>query len=160
LSDDEYFAGRKCFFVVSPVRGDFLTIRAWHQAVVGGRDAILRRTSALEYLQLFNGYFHEKRIDVYAKRHGEHENVNYCIVNSFDGIDYTRFGDVLCATANYTFNEMLADYDNIDGLALVEGLAGYYFSHGESFDGLEISPENTLRFNAVKDWAAEYYDEH
>jgi hypothetical protein len=80
-------------------------------------------------------------------------------VGSFDGIDYARFGDVLCATAGQTFNEMLADYNNIDEQSLIEGLAGYYFSHGESFDGLDISPENIERFNSVRDWAVEYYDE-
>ena len=54
---------------------------------------------------------------------------------------------------------MLGDYENIDELALVEGLSGYYFSNGESFDGLYIAPENMERFNRIKDWAAEYYDE-
>jgi hypothetical protein len=54
---------------------------------------------------------------------------------------------------------MLSDYDNVDELALAEGLSGYYFSNGESFDGLQINPENTDKFNALKDWEAEYYDE-
>jgi hypothetical protein len=143
--------------VLAPARNDFLTARAWHQAVISGEDVILRRASALEYLELFNGYLHEKKIDVYAKRRGERENVNYCVVDSFDGIEYARFGDVLCASANQTFNEMLADYDNIDGLALIEGLAEYYHMHGKSFDGLAIKPENAEKFNELKDWAADYY---
>jgi hypothetical protein len=143
--------------MISHTSNEYLTNRAWHRAVVGGRDMILRRTSALEYLQLFNGYMHEKKIDVYAKEHGEYDNINYCIVDSFEDIDYVRFGDVLCASANQTFNEMLSDYDSIDGLALIEGLAEYYHTHGKSFDGLSISPENADRFNSVKDWAADYY---
>jgi len=32
-------------------------------------------------------------------------------------------------------------------------------THGQSFDGISIKPENVAKFNAVKDWAAEYYDE-
>ncbi len=52
---------------------------------------------------------------------------------------------------------MLADYDNIDEQSLVEGLSRYYFTHGMSFDGLMIKPENMSCFNAVKDWAIEYY---
>jgi hypothetical protein len=143
--------------VVSPTRNEFLTNRAWHRYVVGGQDLILRRVSALEYLQLFHGYIHEKNIDVYAKQPGDYENINYCLVNSFDGIDYARFGDVLCATPNQTFNEMLADYDNIDELALIESLSEYYFSHGESFDGLAIAPENMERWGEVKVWAAEFH---
>jgi hypothetical protein len=152
-----------CGRMVSPTSNEFLTNTDWHQSVMGGRDMILRRTSALEFLQLFPGYVREKTIDVYAKRRGGFENVNYCIVDSFDGIDYFRFGDVLCATPSQTFNEMLANYDNmeetIDEQSLIEGLARYYFSHGGSFDGLEIMPENLARFNEIKDWAMEYYNE-
>jgi len=138
---------------------EFLTMRAWHRAIVGGRDMILRRTSALEHLQLFNGYMRERKIDVYAKQRGEYENINYNVVDTFDGIDFVRFGNVLCTSPNQTFNDMFDDYDNIDELSLIEGLSGYYFSNGESFDGLYIKPENMELFNSVKDWAAEYYDE-
>ncbi|MDR2487165.1 MAG: hypothetical protein LBD12_04295 [Clostridiales Family XIII bacterium] len=149
--------------MLAPTSNEFLSNADWHRAVVGGNDMILRRTSALEFLQLFPGYVKEKEIDVYAKRRGEFENVNYHIVNSYDGIEYTRIGDVLCATPNQTFNEMLANYDNmeetIDEQSLIEGLARYYFSHLESFDGLEIKPENIGRFNEIKEWAVDYYNE-
>ena len=137
----------------------FLTVRAWHRSIVGGTDMILRHTSALEHLELFNGYMHERHIDVYAKNQGAFDNINYRIVNTFNGIDFVRIGNVFCTSANQTFNDMLADYENIDELALVEGLSGYYFSNGESFDGLVISSKNLKKFNAIKDWAIEYYDE-
>ena len=136
-----------------------LTLRAWHRDLVGGRDVILKYASALAHLQLFNGYMHEKHIDVYAKSPGEYENVRYHIVNSFDHIDFVRIGNVLCTTASQTINDMLADYHQVDTMALVEGLSGYYFAHGESFSGLDIYPENVARFNSIKDWATEYYDE-
>lgn len=140
-------------------RNEFLTARAWHRAVVGGKNMILRHTSALEHLQLFNGYMCEKLIDVYARQPGPFENINYHLVDSFDGIDAVPFGNVLCTSASQTFNDMLSDFDNIDEQSLIEGLAGYYYSHGESFDGLDINPENMERFNSIKDWAIEYYNE-
>jgi hypothetical protein len=136
---------------------DFLTNRAWHQAVVGGKDLILRRTSALEFLELFSGYLHEHDIDVYAIQPGENGNLNYCLVDSFSGIDYICFGNVLCTSANQTFNDMLNDFDDIDEQSLIEGLSRYYYSHGSSFSSLAISPENAERFNTIKDWAIEYY---
>jgi hypothetical protein len=52
---------------------------------------------------------------------------------------------------------MLEDYDNIDEQSLIEGLADYYFLHGESFCELDIKEENSARFNEIKDWAIEYY---
>ena len=136
---------------------DFLSNRAWHQAVVGGKDMILRRTSALEFHQLFGGYNHEKNIDVYAKRRGEYDNINYCLVDTFDGIDFVQFRGVLCTSISHTINEMLEDYDNIDEQSLLEGLSCYYYTHDKSFDGLFIKPENMTRFNMIKDWAIEYY---
>ena len=145
--------------MTSLTRNDFLTTRSWHRAIVGGKDMILRRTSALEFLELFNGYMREKKIDVYAKQPGEYDNISYHIVDSFDDIDYVRFGDVLCTSASQTFNDMFNDYHNVDELSLIEGLSGYYFSHGESFDGIVIKPENMERFDSIKNWAIEYYDE-
>ena len=138
---------------------DFLTARAWHRAVVGGKDMILRSTSALEFLELFAGYMREKKIDVYAKRREDYRDINYYLVDSFDGIDYIRFGDVLCTSANQTFNDMLRDCDRVDEQSLVEGLSRYYYMHDTSFDGLIIKPENMEYFNSLKDWAIEYYDE-
>ena len=137
----------------------FLTTRDWHRAIVGGKDMILRHTSALEFLQLFSGYVREKTIDVYAKQRGAYDNINYYIVDTFDQIDYISFGDVLCASANQTFNDMLGDFDNIDEQSLIEGLSKYYYANNQSFDGIHIHPRNTERFNQVMDWAINYYDE-
>ena len=145
--------------MISSTRGEFITARAWHRAVVGSKDMILRRTSALEHLQLFGGYINEKNIDVYAKRRGEYDNINYFLVDSFDGIDYVRFGDVLCTSVNQTFNDMFADFDNADEQSLIEGLGRYYYNNGGSFAGLYIKPENIELFNSRKNWAIEYYDE-
>ena len=138
---------------------EFLTIRDWHRAVVGGKNLILCHTSALEHLQLFCGYMNEKTIDVYTKGPIPFENINCHLVDTFDGIDAVRYGNVLCTSVSQTLNDMLGDFDNIDEQSLVEGLSGYYFSNGESFDGLYIKPENMERFNSIKDWAIEYYDE-
>jgi len=145
--------------MISATRNEFLTARDWHRAVIGGKDIILRRTSALEHLQLFGGYLREKMIDVYARQPVPFENVNYHLVDTFNGIDTVRFGNVLCTSVNQTLNDMLDDFDNIDEQSLVEGLSRYYYAHGKSFDGLSIKPENLEKFNSIKDWAIEYYDE-
>ena len=143
----------------SQVSNEFLTHGEWLRAVAGGKDVILRYTSALEYLQLFGGYLKETMIDVYAKEPGEHENIDYMIADSFDGIDYFQSGNVLCTTADQTVNDMLEDFENIDDQSFIEGLSCYYYTHDKSFAGLNIKPENIDQFNEIKDWAIEYYDE-
>ena len=145
--------------MTTATRNEFLTARDWHRAVVGGKDVILRHTSALEHLQLFGGYLREKTIDVYARQPGPFDNINYHVVDTFNGIDSVRFGNVLCTSVTQTLNDMLDDFDNIDEQSLIEGLSRYYYAHGKSFDGLYIKPENMECFNSIKDWAIEYYDE-
>lgn len=131
----------------------------WLQDVVQGTDLILYGVSALEYLELFNGYVNESKIQVYAKNKGQFDNIEYHIVNSFDHIEYLNFNGVLCTTVNQTINDMLANYDNIDELAFLEALSNYYFANDESFDNLKIKPENLNVFNQVKQIAIEYYCE-
>jgi hypothetical protein len=139
--------------------GCFRGNKLWLQSVAGGREWILCHTSALECLELFNGYMNEKRIDVYAKEPGEYQNVNYRIVDSFDGLGVASFRDVRYTSINQTINDMLADFDNIDEQSLAEALSNYYHRHGESFDGLEIRHENRVVFNSVRDWAIDFYNE-
>ena len=131
----------------------------WLQDVVQGTDLNLCGVSALEYLELFNGYVNESKIQVYAKNKGQFDNIEYHIVNSFDHIEYLNFNGVLCTTVNQTINDMLANYDNIDELAFLEALSNYYFANDESFDNLKIKPENRDVFNQVKQMAIEYYCE-
>ena len=143
--------------MISLISNEFLTTRAWHRAVVGGKELILRHTSALEFLELFGGYMREKKIDVYAKQRGDYDNIDYNVVDSFDGIDYTLSGNVFCTSVNQTFNEMLNDFDNIDEQSLLEGLGRYFYTHEMGFDGLIIKPENMDCFSIVKNWAIDYY---
>ena len=150
--------------VRSLTKNNFLTNIAWFQELLGEGNVILRHTSALECLGLFVGYFHENRIDVYAKEQGSYENINYHVVNTFDNIETVHINNLLCTSVNQTFNDMLSKYGTpeettIDEQSLLEGLSKYYFSNNESFDGLHILPENLPQFEKLREWAVEYYDE-
>jgi hypothetical protein len=145
--------------MITQTSGNFRGNKLWLQAVAGGRDWVLCHTSALECLELFTGYLNEKQIDVYAKEPGEYENINYRVVDSFDNLSITSFRNVRYTSINQTINDMLADFDNTDEQSLVEALSTYYHRHGESFDGLDIKPGNQAAFDAVRDWAIEYYSE-
>lgn len=146
-------------FMMSIISTRYLSNVDWLQDVVQGKNLILCGVSALEFLELFNGYVNESKIQVYAKSKGQFDNIEYHIVNSFDNIEYLNFDGVLCTTVNQTINDMLANYDNIDELAFLEALSNYYFANDESFDNLKIKPENLNTFNQVKQIAIEYYCE-
>lgn len=137
---------------------EFISNRAWFRNIFNGEDTILRGLSALEYLQLFVGYVGENEIEVYARNKGQYDNVHYHIISDFSEIDYIEHNGILCSTANQAFNDLMADYDNIDEQALVEALSKYYYNHNMSFRGLNIQ-HNIVKFEELKSWAKKFYSE-
>ena len=143
--------------LVTKKSDDFLSNREWLGNAVEGKDLILRKVSALEYMQLFVGYFSEQNIEVYSLRKGDYENIDYCIVDSFDGIEYVKDKGIMCCSVSQAVNDILDDFENADETALVESLSKYYYAHNESFEGICIRPENVRKFESLKDWAINYY---
>ena len=140
------------------ISSDYMSNRAWLRDVVGNQPMILRSVSALEYLQLFVGYFSENKVEVYALEESPEENIRCHIIEDLEAIEYIRFENVLCSSPSQAVNDMLSDFEHSDETALVEALSKYYYSHEESFSGLNIKKENQKRFEELKDWAINYFE--
>ena len=140
------------------IGSDYTSNRAWLRDVVGNQPMILRSVSALEYLQLFVGYFSENKVEVYALEESSEENIRCHIIEDLEAIEYIRFENVLCSSPSQAVNDMLSDFEHSDETALVEALSKYYYSHEESFSGLNIKKENQKRFEELKDWAINYFE--
>ena len=140
------------------ISSDYTSNRAWLRDVVGNQPMILRSVSALEYLQLFVGYFSENKVDVYALEESSEENIRCHIIEDLEAIEYIRFENVLCSSPSQAVNDMLSDFEHSDETALVEALSKYYYSHEERFSGLNIKKENQKRFEELKDWAINYFE--
>lgn len=140
------------------ISSDYTSNRAWLRDVVGNQPMILRSVSALEYLQLFVGYFSESKVEVYALEESSEENIRCYIIEDLEAIEYIRFENVLCSSPSQAVNDMLSDFEHSDETALVEALSKYYYSHEESFSGLNIKKENQKRFEELKDWAINYFE--
>ena len=140
------------------ISSDYTSNRAWLRDVVGNQPMILRSVSALEYLQLFVGYFSENKVEVYALEESPEENIRCHIIEDLEAIEYIRFENVLCSSPSQAVNDMLSDFEHSDETALVEALSKYYYSHEESFSGLNIKKENQKQFEELKDWAINYFE--
>ena len=140
------------------ISSNYTSNRAWLRDVVGNQPMILRSVSALEYLQLFVGYFSENKVEVYALEESPEENIRCHIIEDLEAIEYIRFENVLCSSPSQAVNDMLSDFEHSDETALVEALSKYYYSHEESFSGLNIKQENQKRFEELKDWAINYFE--
>jgi hypothetical protein len=139
-------------------RSSYRSSREWFRDVLENKDVVLCHTSALECLGQFTGYVNENQIDVYATRREPYENINWFVIDSFDGLDIVDITGLRCTSLDQTINDMLRDYDVIDEKSLVEALADYYYSNGKSFEGLNIAPQYADRFHGIRDWAVEYYN--
>lgn len=140
------------------ISSDYTSNRAWLRDVVGNQPMILRSVSALEFLQLFVGYFSENKVEVYALEESSEENIRCYIIEDLEAIEYIRFENVLCSSPSQAVNDMLSDFEHSDETALVEALSKYYYSHEESFSGLNIKKENQKQFEELKDWAINYFE--
>ena len=93
---------------------------------MGNQPMILRSVSALEFLQLFVGYFSENKVEVYALEESPEENIQCHIVENLNTIEYIRFENVLCSSPSQAVNDMLSDFEHSDETALVESMSKYY----------------------------------
>ncbi len=124
---------------------------------IGSEQVIVCGISALECLGLFSGYLESYAVEVYALAEGGNEALDYHVVRSFDGIDTVSCGGFHCTSTNQTINDLLADFDNADELALVESLSNYYHTHGQSFDSLNIEEDNKSAFDSIRESAVMYH---
>lgn len=134
----------------------YVSNRAWFRDVIDDENVILCGTSALEFLELFDGYIGEEEIEVYAISAGKYENIHYHLLDSFDEIEYEKHGALRCTTFRQTLNDMLNDQD-ADLQALSEALSNYFYANGESFSGLQVEPKNEEQFQFLKECAVSYY---
>lgn len=109
---------------------------------LSGTPYVLCKESAAEFLNLSNGNF----------------GTSISYYENGDGVEYFEKMGMKCTTVNQTINDLLAD-EKCDEQILLESLSNYYFEHDESFSELLIKPENTKRFEKLKIWAIEYYND-
>ncbi len=122
-----------------------------------GAPCILAYDTAADYLGLWSGSMNPLTAKIYVCEPLHIEGTTEYLIPSFDLVEHENRLGLLCTTVNQTINDLLrAEGDN---QVIQESLADIYFSHGESFDSLQIEEALLPRFEKYKVWAMEYYDE-
>lgn len=119
-----------------------VTKHDFYREKISGTPYVLCKESAAEFLDLSNGNF----------------GTSICYYENDEGVEYFEDMGMKCTTVNQTINDLLAD-EKCDEQILLESLSNYYFEHKESFSGLVILPTNIIRFEKLKQWAIEYYND-
>ncbi|MCD7818175.1 MAG: helix-turn-helix domain-containing protein [Lachnospiraceae bacterium] len=143
-----------------PRRSDYVGAISWLKAVQDriGQPFIFALDEALMCQGSFGGRSDEYLVWGYGDDSASRFNgvillgsqVNTRNVKEKNGLQYTDF--------NRTLADALANENILDMQGITEALSRYYYSHGESFDGIFIVPEYQERFEALADEAVDYYE--
>lgn len=144
-----------------PKRGEFVGAISWLKAVKKclGENVVFALDEALMCQGNFGGRSDEYIIWVYGNDDLSNYNgvvvignhVSHLNINEKNGLKFTDF--------NRTLSDALANESILDMQGTIEALSRYYYTNGESFNGLSVAPEYQDRFEVLTNEAIEYYDE-
>ena len=144
-----------------PRRCDYIGSLSWLRAVKEcmGEPVVFALDEALMCQGRFNGRSDEYIVWVYGNDSlsrfngvavlGNH--VSDCNVKERDGLRYTDL--------NRTLADALANEPLLDMQGITEALSKYYFSNGNSFEGIVPVPEYQEAFERLANSAIGYYDD-
>ena len=143
-----------------PKRSDYLGAVSWLKAVRDsiGEDVVFALDEALMCQGNFGGRSDESIIWIYgsdaaARFNGVAilgANVSHYSVMEKQGLKFTDL--------NRTLADALANEHILDMQGITEAVSKYYYTNGESFNGLSIAPEYQDRFEVLAGDAIDYYD--
>lgn len=142
-----------------PKRSDYIGAISWLKAVRDciGESVVFALDEALMCQGNFGGRSDEYVVWVYGNDSltrfngvvvlGNHISPHN--VKSRNGLQYTDF--------NRTVYDAFANEAILDMQGITEAVSRYYYSNGDSFDGIFIAPEYQDRFEMLANEAIEYY---
>lgn len=141
-----------------PDRSDFIGAISWLKAVRDRleKPIVFALDEALMCEGSFGGHSDEYIVWVYgddslAKFNGVAvlgNHISPYSIKERDGLLYTEF--------NRTLSDAFANESLLDMQGITEAVSRYYYSHGNSFEGLFVPPEYQNRFEALANDAIEY----
>lgn len=143
-----------------PKRSDYVGAIAWLRAVQDciGEPVVFALDEALMCQGNFGGRCDEYIVWIYGDDSLSRFNgvvvlgnqVSSCNVQKKNGLLYTDF--------NRTIADALANENILDLQGITEALSRYYYTNGESFNGISVVPEYQDRFEKLAREAIEYYE--
>lgn len=142
-----------------PKRSDYVGAISWLKAVRDyiGEDVVFALDEALMCQGSFGGRSDEFIVWVYgndsvARFNGVVVLGNYISLHNVknrNGLLYTDF--------SRTVSDAFANEAILDMQGITEAISRYYYSKGDSFDGISVAPEYQERFERLASEAIEYY---
>ena len=144
-----------------PKRSDYVGATSWLKAVSEslGDEIVFALDEALMCSGSFRGRSDEFIIWIYGDDRLTRYNGVTVIGNYVSPINVREKNGLKFTDFNRTLSDALANESILDMQGTIEALSRYYYSNGESFQGLSVAPEYQDRFDSLANEAIEYYDE-
>lgn len=143
-----------------PKRSDYVGATSWLKAVSEslGDEIVFALDEALMCNGSFGGRSDEFIIWIYGDDRLTRYNGVTVIGNYVSPINVREKNGLKFTDFNRTLSDALANESILDMQGTIEALSRYYYSNGESFQGLSVAPEYQDRFDSLANEAIEYYD--
>lgn len=127
------------------------------QNAVSNLDCVLCFETAADYLGINVMPSYRPYYEVYSLSQLGIDYINCHVVASYDGLDIMEVRGIKTTIDNQTIIDMLRH--NRDAGVVCECLADWYYSHGETFEGLDIPDDIKKVFDDIKQDAIGYYND-
>ena len=144
-----------------PKRSDYIGAMSWLQAVRDclGENVVFALDQALMCQGNFGGRSDEFIVWVYGDDSATQFNGVVVLGNYISSHSVKNRNGLLYTDFNRTVYDAFSNESILDMQGITEAVSRYYFSNGDSFDGIFVAPEFQDRFDRLANEALEYYGE-
>ena len=142
-----------------PKRSDYIGSLSWLKALQErmGTSVVFALDQALMCQGSFGGRSDEYIVWVYGDDSLAEYNGVVVLGNHISRYNVKNRNGLLYTDFNRTLSDAFANEAILDMQGITEAVSRYYYSNGDSFEGLSISPEYQDRFERLAEEAIEYY---
>lgn len=142
-----------------PKRNDYVGAISWLKAVRNclGESVVFALDEALMCQGSFGGRSDEFVVWVYADDSTTRFNGVVVLGNYISSHNVKSKNGLLYTDFNRTISDAFANESILDMQGITEAISRYYYSNGDSFDGISVAPEYQERFERLASEAIEYY---
>lgn len=142
-----------------PKRNDYVGAISWLKAVRDciGEPVVFALDEALMCQGKFGGRSDEFIVWVYGNNSVTRFNGVVVLGNYISPQNVQDKNGLLYTDFNRTLSDAFANENILDMQGITEAVNRYYYSNGESFDGIFVSPEYQEKFERLANEAIDYY---
>lgn len=144
-----------------PKRRDYVGTTAWLSAVQDciGEPVVFALDDALMCQNRFGGRSDEFIVWLYGSDTVARFNGVIVLGNHISPINVQQRNGLFFTDFNRTISDALANESLLDMQGITEAISRYYYSNGESFEGIFVPPEYQERFDQLAVEAINYYSD-